>query len=111
MNELDKKIAELKGYYNPAEVNEFECASCGYEILSIRSGDYKMINGQWSTSDAKAFELVDELGMEFKIEGKQSRWSAVFDVYGQHHQETSQTRPEAICRAYIAAVEWMKEKE
>jgi hypothetical protein len=127
MNELDKKIAELKGFYNACEVTEFECQSCGYEIKAIRDKDYKHIGGAWSTSDERAFELVDELTLpannrltEFDFVlglaiRKPWTWVACFTTITgfqlkDQYRGEGITRPEAICRAYIAAMEYMKDK-
>jgi hypothetical protein len=85
-------------------------------------------NLNWSTSDAKAFELVDELTLpaenrlvEFDFMlgiacREKWTWRAVFcpkDAFRikQHSAGEGPTRPEAICRAYLAAMEYLKGKK
>jgi len=85
----------------------------------------------WSTSDAKAFELVDEvLGAcpsDFALLLSEGRWIATFGLlspdgdiglkrqngiaYCHLKDGSTPTRPEAICRAYLAAMEWMKARK
>jgi hypothetical protein len=136
MNELDKRIAELKGFWwdlsegvvwitPPVPVNQHGIVDGGRRCLSI--GDFC-----YSTDDAKALELVDELapvtagspewGFMCGCFGKE--WNATFYrsvrtkphgeiiVHPDHQFEgDAPTRPEAICRAYIAAREWMATRE
>lgn len=139
MNDLDQKIAETKGWeWDAAERMvwtdpPFETVVYG-EKTSARRG-LIMSACCWSTSDAEAFELVDEVAEPlFFIEryGKSGdkRWKAHFafgqrityfdeargatvsipdvpkDIFGE-----GPTRPEAICRAYLAAMEYMKGKK
>lgn len=138
MNDLDKRIAELKGWISFSEYRKEWIAvpppgsepPTRYDDDSEPAAYYKSdrypgeffsqdasyMDGwpkgtffhipSWATSDAKALELVDELGRGLRLEGCGFHWSAVIDFFGQHHQETGTTRPEAICRAYIAAREW-----
>jgi hypothetical protein len=113
MTDLDRKIAELKGWEvigtaHPdlhGHPDPLSVPAAG--LMGKKDGEVRAL-AFWSTSDAKALELVDELGMQFRLEGNPGHWSAVFDVYGQHHIDGGTTRPEAICRAYIAAREWLK---
>lgn len=92
-----------------------------------------MIGDPWTSSDAKAFELVDELAGEKNVRMAQVlfqlhyykshyrldqtwKWAAQFSVNGMEGIRVlgdgeSRTRPEAICRAYIAAMEWFKKQE
>lgn len=108
MHDLDKRIAELKGYdlvvmdQTRAERPDFP-----------ENGEFF----RWSTSDAKAFELVDELNTQFFIErfGNPIIWAAVFlyrnnALHEKDFRSEGKTRAEAICRAYIAAKEWMATK-
>jgi hypothetical protein len=68
----------------------------------------------WSTSDSKALELVDEIPAPtvFKLERSSlpDTWYAYFAFPGRNAVGFASTRPEAICRAYIAAREWMATK-
>lgn len=130
---LDKRIAELKGWRPSRPWEEIQGEWSGARWLDSEGNRTKYavigfcdsVGGphehfshstdvpEWSpsTDDAQALELVDELGLDFRLEGKPGAWSAVIDYYGQHHQEVGDSRPEAICRAYIAAREWMATKE
>lgn len=123
MTDLDRRIAEAKGYPDPVEVTEFLCGACDFEIKAIASGDYQHIGGGWSTSDSKALELVDELRGKFAFYLSCSpsgiHWYATLSPVvtglaalnppdGPNFTGDGISRPEAICRAYLAAVEWMK---
>lgn len=103
-HELDRRIAELKGMKDPDSLE-------GLEIVELFGGTYS-----WSISDEKAFELVDELDTKCFIErfGQKGNWlwSCTFTYHsifmGPVFRREGKTRPEAICRAYIAAMEGMK---
>jgi hypothetical protein len=117
MNDLDRKIAELKGW---------EVSLDGMLIEAHGAKPQDFLNwgdgaGLWSTSDSKALELVDEVqaaepGSTFNLFGglgKYDRlpvWVAHFTFWSgtvNTKEGRAATRPEAICRAYIAAREWM----
>ena len=123
MNELDKRIAELKGL-----------TVDGLGGLSTDKPGVFTLGPTWSTSDTKALELVDEIldrgGVDFQLvrpEKKSKPWSATFGITDARgpvgfitdkgarfcHLKSGEgpTRPEAICRAYIAAMGWMREKK
>ncbi len=107
MNDLDKRIAGLKGLLN-AE---------GQQVKFHGRLDADFGEPYWSTSDAKALELVDELrteGMAFIMRSAEvgSGWLASFypEMDTKFFQGGWHTRPGAICRAYIAAREWMATK-
>ena len=134
MNELDKQIASLKGWewdekegmvWTTPHVpkNEHGVIDGGREgfVIGLRPW--------WSTDDGTALELVDELAEPlFFVErfGKPGgkKWKAHFSLpysqlleqiedrklyQTQYHDASGEaaTRPEAICRAYLAAREWM----
>lgn len=135
MNDLDRKIAELKGMPVDGEVTHWPVGEDDKGKL-FPTGDPIPQNWGWSTSDAKALELVDELVYDapnrmarFRFiliswnatAIKPARWEARFEPYetdegrtytssGHRFDGQAPTRPEAICRAYIAAREWMKER-
>lgn len=109
VNDLDRKIAELKGipYQEFTELNYIQ------EVVKTAT--------TWS-SDAKALELVDELAVHDDVCGfelflvatvPKRIWKAEFAVHGEPRQIgcVEESRPEAICRAYIAAMTWLKEKD
>ncbi len=113
MKDLNKRIAELKGWeYDPVDFGWF------------RTPEEKK-NGQsqgelvWTGSDADALDLVDEIqnAMFFfeRFGTGVKTWRAVFSFRGdgstwKDFEGRSQSRPEAICKAYIAAREWMVTK-
>jgi hypothetical protein len=109
VNDLDKRIAELKGY---VKFHDTEAM--------VKEDPKSLITKEtacWSTSDAKALELVDELDFPFKLltlsETPAARWLAHFhypETQKYPNGEIGSTRPEAICKAYIAAREWMDRK-
>ena len=130
MTDLDRKIAELKGW-SIVTATEFGVMT-GRDIIgsadviikdcapnAICLGDECGIGG-WSTSDAKAFELVDEMESQFPPYHFQlarlpdpNGWRGKFtmdvgDKMMAPRKYTGQgnTRAEAICRAYIALKEW-----
>jgi hypothetical protein len=129
MNELDRRIAELKGWkWIDAPSNAAVKSMCAFMPPGFieRRGNkaiwHSPINCDWSTSDTKAFELVDELQGKFALELKSSpsglTWSACFKevktgfpeaLCGSFYAFTVEdvSRPEAICRAYIAAKEYI----
>lgn len=126
VTDLDRQIAEIKDIAPPtAKQMESLVAIHGqmapfYWIRTHRGADlaicepvrFESLN--WSTSDSKALELVDELGHPFLMEGLRDHWTASITILGARgqcdnfFQENGATRPEAICRAYIAAVTWMR---
>lgn len=110
MNDLDAKIAELKGWSISGNT-----ITAPADLFGYMEQDPERF--WWSTSDAKAFELVDELravGWFFSMQDMRDKtWRACFvnDGAGHTGMQAGPTRPEAICRAYIAAREWMAGKE
>ena len=126
MKGLDRKIAELKGWRHvPAGTETVMRGSRatlaeGYvERLDMGGEWYHAgFNCNWSGSDSKALELVDDLDTQCFIErfGQPNwKWAAVF-IYrtpglpGPTFRAEGTTRPEAICRAYIAAREFLNQK-
>lgn len=127
MNDLDRTIAEIKGldFFDPGLKNSIGIVRPDIKRISD-GGPMRIVDVGWSTSDSKALELVDELpGATFFLERygtKEKTWRAVFD-FRQVMVVTptgakwftfdgkAPTRPEAICRAYIAAVTWMREEK
>lgn len=122
MNDLDRKIAELKGI-KP----ELQQATGPTGNPIGRPGHLLTPNwGQWSTSDAKALELVDELTHLGPVPLERfcfilatydggKTWSAAFAKHQRsrllnQYDGQGRTRPEAICRAYIAACEFLNQK-
>jgi hypothetical protein len=135
VNDLDRKIAELKGYVDIIESLDAICHCTNVPVLAgrpvgkvargLRVDAHYQIGGPWSTSDSKALELVDELQgrMSFLLCCSPSGilWCARFSpvITGMDalnppkspvFDGDAPTRPEAICRAYIAAREWMAKK-
>jgi hypothetical protein len=120
MNDLDRKIAELKGLWTK---------HWPYVCENPDKREETRVECDWSTSDSKALELVDELQGKFRLRLLSSpsglAWQAHFDecvlglvafTPGKHFscatfQGIASSRPEAICRAYIAARTWMREKK
>lgn len=137
MTDLDRKIAELKRWRHvPAGTETVirgmrATLSEGWMEPLSKGGEWyhAAFNCNWSTSDSKALELVDELGQHhpsrmwkffFRLDQLENGqgWRAVFwqDLQGKMippRKYTGQdpTRPKAICRAYIAAVTWMRGKK
>lgn len=149
MNDLNRKIGELKGWeYVPAGTELFihgkgASVSEGWiQKIGPMKQFHAAFNCNWASSDSKALELVDELthdapnrlgnfSFSFKVMAD-GRLSAEF-VYpgfravvpredmarlaGDHHrfgasdENTPDGRRRAICRAYIAAWEWMAKRE
>jgi hypothetical protein len=144
MTDLDRKIVELKGW-RIVTATEFGVMT-GREIISdadviikdcapsaICLGDECGIGG-WSTSYAKAFELVDEVGEPLFFIERFGRlgaktWKAYFSLAQKitYHGDDlkprassfnaprdfigeAKTAAEAICRAYIALKEWEEKK-
>lgn len=104
MSDLDKRIAELKGLW--MKNWPFVCGNPEYP-------NETRVECDWSTSDSKALELVDEMKTDYKMVfiSRQGDWFAEFFVLNQYvGGGLAKTRPEAICRAYIAAREWMATK-
>lgn len=124
---LDQQVALLKGWeFDPME------GAWWMSPEEKAAGRYWCGGLTWTSDDAKALELVDELvvdqpdgaGCRFMLikweprSEKPARWEARFEPYwidgkytmtaqGHRFDGQGQTRPEAICRAYIAAREWM----
>ena len=125
MNDLDRKIAELKGFTNLEMGRPFEREPEDIDDFVIwghptgePGADLNIVGGPWSTSDSKALELVDELAgkgcwMDFSYSPSAKQWYFQVQREGEspRFHAWADTRPEAICRAYIAAVTWMKEKK
>jgi hypothetical protein len=68
VNDLDRKIAELKGFTNLQLWRPFDREpedARDFVIWGHPAGepgiDLNIVGGPWSTSDSKALELVDEL--------------------------------------------------
>lgn len=112
LTDLDRTIAGLKGVHLMAD---------GPYIGGIRPDGTKHVEPTWSTSDSKALELVDELtrpaaarmhdyAFSLTWDPGTKQWTAIFFRDGEvmFFLERAPTRPEAICRAYIAAVTWMR---
>lgn len=126
MNGLDKRIAELKGWrivplqqYIEMTGREPSLPQNEYVIRDVAPRAINVLDAHdWSTSDAKAFELVDEIDHHFALERGLSsdteawewEWRAGFMLGAEIRMHVAPTRPEAICRAYIAAREWMTAK-
>lgn len=130
MTDLDRKIAELKGWEwdeaarmvwtEPA----FEREVFGEKVPARRG--LVMSYCSWSTSDSRALELVDELGAAKRVlvlrlelmaplADEKREWMCTVTLDGGKYKNTTfapiaPTRPEAICRAYIAAREWMEKR-
>lgn len=123
VNELDKQIARMKGwtlveksiYGNPC-------------FFIIRGEGQKSSMGMdgtplWSEDEAQALDLADELTEALFEVTISSRWTP---ETGRRHRVTvtgltgtpeafqfkveGASRPEAICRAWIAAREWIATK-
>lgn len=137
MTDLDREIARMKGWrevqlndrLHPVYAEIHKPKDIGDEVgATMRTRE----ECNWSTSDAKAFELVDEVcasglhyfSMFLSCEGDTREWSAdLFSYWPWLCSFTRQTRkddrgsiiakgfgnsrPEAICRAYIEAKKWM----
>jgi hypothetical protein len=123
LNDLDRKIAELKGYVvlGLASVGTLEPIPDDpekYNLALKRLSDGKVeIQPHWSTSDTKALELVDELlgegvGCILMSSPEMGYWSAMFSdskvipeapivMYERQGNGKGMTRAEAICRGYI----------
>jgi hypothetical protein len=110
MTDLDRRIAELKGW----------CPSKERREKAFRTGNavnvFVPLEGWgWSTSDTDALKLVDEFLAENPdasfdlayIPGAIEKWGARFCVGRDFFPFMSPgpNRREAICRAYIAAME------
>jgi hypothetical protein len=110
MTDLDRQIAELKGWRIEGDA-----------IIDTQKGIHYWLNSPdrewWSEDDSKALELVDELrgafmfGLASCIDG--IRWIADFNPKdnpfpGRGFLGIADSRPEAICQAWVAAVTWMR---
>lgn len=117
-NLLDQQVALLKGWeYDPMEHGWWMSPE------DKAAGRYWFGGLQWASSDSKALELVDELQGKFAFNLSCApsgiMWYATFSpvYHSLIHLELTKsegsgyTRPVAICRAYIAAMTWMKEKK
>ncbi len=124
MNDLDRQIAEAKGYefVTPEQLEKITGRESYWPrpqaikkvapraiILASEQGDEG-----WSTSDSKALDLADDLtesGFEVTIaswnhgEGPQHRVTVQCEAGRYTAQATS--RPVAICKAWLASREWM----
>ena len=110
--DLDRKIAEAKGWrlFRPGETTPKDHA----EWAESKAEWKPETLAAWSTSDSKALELVDELraqGFHFHladITHPEPLWQVYFIMKdGKGSQAIERTRPEAICRAWLAAQEWI----
>ena len=135
MTDLDRQIAEIKGWrpVTPADLEKMASLKAWFpqdHVIGCKDrddggldfGTYKDSDPTWSTSDSKALELVDEypeagfsLHRFGSTSGEYRPWAARFTFRrpGQpdwNIQGEAPTRPEAICRAYLAAMTWMKER-
>lgn len=126
MTDLDRKIAELKGW-NPGPIEDGWPKESG-DCLVDPDGACAYVEGResplWSTSDAKAFELVDELkgdGIHFMMICHDGDNYVAFNdgvvtedlkavTFKRAGEARASARPEAICRAYIALKEWEGKK-
>lgn len=127
MTDLDKKVAEAKGWrYSPFGEEKERNSSTG-QVFPMSEG-FVYVQGEstyhvagwacnWSTDTAKAFELVDEVGFRLTLQGEKDDWFAVIwalekpdDKFPNPIKEYGETRAEAICRAYIALKEWEKKR-
>lgn len=129
MTDLDRKIAEAKGWrYSPFGEEKERNSSTG-QVFPMSEG-FVYVQGEstyhvagwacnWSTDTAKAFELVDELtgastNVVFQLtQGQVTRqWQASFICLAPRHRVNGEapTVPEAICQAYIALKEWEKKR-
>lgn len=122
MTDLDRKIAELKGWAFSA-TGLYAANQEGEHIGLLALNFQESTPFGWSTDIAKAFELVDEVCgprsdrvrcVSFAIvcaePGDWRHFAKFFHWAGDHSEEIGHgdgaTRPEAICRAYIALKEW-----
>jgi hypothetical protein len=103
MNDLDKQIAELKGSGTLA----FLAKSPAYRAAVPEAIPIVESQVSWSTSDAKALELVDEMVVDtdFRLSynSRSGAWTAEIGRISPC-QAVGETRAEAICKVYIA---WM----
>jgi hypothetical protein len=137
LNDLDRKIAWLKGWEVIGTFNEsqwpevdFFAAPQGLMVKSVETGEIQRL-GLWSTSDTKALDLVDEIltacECDFALQiTEEKKWIATFGIISRDgdialkipgglkccfiKDGSAPTRPEAICRAYIAAKEFLNKK-
>jgi len=111
MNDLDRRIAELKG---------FTYKGPKHTITGPDGKAYLTSWLCWTESDAKALELVDEW---VAMEKGNFAWVTTLNgsataTFSRGYSIrtggilvasfTERTRPEAICRAWVAAMEWLK---
>ena len=110
MNDLDKRIAELKGWIITQDKYLGTRFNYGTPVGELSIDAYS-----WAESDAKAFELVDEISAPVVFELKRSRlpdtWYAWFSFADHNSVGYGATRPEAICKAYIAAREYLEKRK
>jgi hypothetical protein len=121
MNDLDKRIADLKGL--SIEILTEDGSGPTMLLVQIEPGSTSYDGAEpWSRSDSKALELVDEW---CALKKGNAAWISTESVIARvqfirdHSPHTGgiqvssafeKTRPEAICRAYIDAREWMATK-
>ena len=129
MTDLDRKIAELKGWKRPEWEKDFPFEP-GDGLYSA-GGTLEYIEGQeapmWSQDIAKAFELVDEVcgpradrlkPISFSIIcAEPNGWVKRVKFFQWKNNRITQewngdgwSIQEAICRAYIALKEWEGKK-
>lgn len=123
MTDLDRQIAELKGLRMACIFGDTDFGAVGMDLEIIPgSGSFERVDC-WSTSDAKAFELVDELTSPNNSRLREwffyictdstniGDWMASFLLgrkprYHDPISKIGKTRAEAICKAYIAVIDW-----
>ena len=113
MTDLDRRIAALKG------LEIVDLPGTG-PAIKIPTG-WTVPPAWWSGDEVKAWELVDELvgkdnaGAPFEMltysQTPNSQWLARFYIgrsqWQNYHTGLGSTRPEAICRAWIASKEYL----
>src|SRR4051812_9552628 len=119
LNPIDRQIMELKGWTHDPFGDGNEATDCwGPEVHECEFMVGDEYNPPWSQSDAKAFELVDELRGQFAFDLSCSpsglMWyatsspvrtgpAALIAIEAPKATGSGVTRPESICLAYIAA--------
>lgn len=108
--DLTDQIARMKGMKLPGDLE-------GLEVVALIGGEYS-----WTRDDAKALDLADELtdaGFEVGIASWNPGDGRRHRVRVSGHAGTpdafeftveGSSRPEAICKAWLAAREWMATK-
>jgi hypothetical protein len=115
VTDLDHQIARSKGWTHvpagtpPWKPGEPSTTPEGYRGAGLF---HLAPDCCWSTDDAKALELVDEVRgkLEFVLKTHGGGWFAYFLHLPscQTMDGEAPTRPEAISRAYLAAMAWMR---